>query len=83
MNIELVFKEDSSNSMSSKNSIINNSLMRIELFNFLGQLSFKDNPDAILEGDNKTYYLDLVISNLEKKRMLVHYMILSKPLQEA
>ena len=77
MIIELIFKEDETKITKSKNTIINENLMQVELYNFKTLNNFRNKPDEILKLNNKTYYLDLVISNL-KERMLINYMLLYK-----
>lgn len=79
MILEMIFIEDSSvEKFKSKNTVINDNLMRMEFFNFKGELSYRNNPQEILHTDDKAYYLDLIISTLGTKRVLLNYMILSK-----
>lgn len=78
LTIEITFFKDDSGKTSSDISFINDHLLRIDLFNFSEQFSFSEKPEEILIIGNKKYFLDMVISNLEDQRMLIHFMILSK-----
>lgn len=79
MIIEIVFIKDSSNEkLKTKNTIVNNNLMKMEFFNFEGELSYRNKPQQILTMGDKIYYLDLIISALGTEKMLLNYMVLSK-----
>lgn len=79
MMVEIVFTKDpSTEKLRSKNTIVNKNLMKIEFFNFEGELSYRNKPQEILAIDDKVYYLDLIISALGTEKMLLNYMILSK-----
>ena len=52
--------------------------MKMEFFNFEGELSYRNKPQQILTMGDKIYYLDLIISALGTEKMLLNYMVLSK-----